>query len=139
MLKYKNLSNPPFRFSFFMYLVALHSFIAGIGLMFLPSDLFTKLGYSAISERFFTVQGGVFHIVMCIGYLMVAFRREKYEGVIYFSVTAKFIATFFLITYSIFIDWIWVVFLSGIFDFLIGLVIILLYKQHIKYLLSGDR
>ncbi|MEN8222715.1 MAG: hypothetical protein ABFR36_05605 [Acidobacteriota bacterium] len=137
MQLFSKLKDPSFRFSFFMWLVALHSFATGLGLIFLPGELFEKLGYSMITERFFTVQGGVFHIVMCIGYLLAAYGRERYEGVVYLSVTAKFFATFFLITYSFVISWILVVFLSGIFDFLMGVIIYILYKQHKKNIHSG--
>jgi len=138
MQMYRKLLHPPFRFSFFMWLVALHSFIAGVGLIFSPPDLFTSLGYNFVTERFFTIQGGVFHVVMCVGYLMAAFRKEKYEGVIYLSIIAKFFATIFLITYSVLIDWVWVVFLSGIFDFFIGVTIILFYKQYRENLTAED-
>ena len=131
----KNLKDSSFRFSLFMWLVAIHSFFTGIGLIFLPAEFFEKLGYSMINERFFTVQGGVFHIVMCIGYLMAAFGKDKYEGVVYLSVIAKLFATIFLLSYSVITAWIWVVFLSGVFDFLMGVMIFLLYKQYKKNIL----
>ena len=127
---FQKLKDSSFRFSFFMWLVAAHSFLTGLGLIFLPSGLFEKLGYNMITERFFTVQGGVFHIVMCIGYLMVAIKREKYEGVVYLAIVAKLFATLFLITYSVVTVWIWVVFLSGIFDLIMGVFMYFLYKQH---------
>ena len=131
---YKKLKESSFRFTFFMWLVALHSFATGLGLVFLPGELFEKLGYSIITERFFAVQGGIFHIVMCIGYLMAAFGKEKFEGVVYLSIIAKLFATFFLLTYSFAVTWILVVFLSGIFDFLMGVIIYCLYKQYKKSL-----
>ncbi len=124
------LKDPSFRFTFFMCLVAMHSFATGLGLVFLPVELFKKLGYSIITERFFAVQGGVFHVVMCIGYLMAAFGKEKFEGVVYLSIVAKLFATFFLLTYSFAVIWILVVFLSGIFDLLMGIIIYFLYKQY---------
>lgn len=128
----KNLKDPSYRFSFFMWLVATHSFFTGIGLIFFPAELFEKLGYSMINERFFAVQGGVFHIVMCVGYLMAAFKKDEYEGVVHLSIIAKLFATLFLLSYSAFVVWIWVVFLSGIFDLLLGVIIFLLYKQYKK-------
>ncbi len=127
---FQKLKDPSFRFSFFMWLVAAHSLSTGLGLIFLPSGLFEKLGYSMITERFFAVQGGVFHIVMCIGYLMAAIKKEKYEGVVHLAIIAKLFATVFLITYSVVTVWIWVVFLSGIFDLLMGVFIYFLYKQY---------
>lgn len=134
---FQKLKDPSFRFSFFMWLVAIHSFSTGIGLIFLPAELFEKFGYNMISERFFAVQGGIFHIVMCIGYLMAAYGREKYEGVVHLSITAKLFATFFLLTYSFFVVWIWVVFLSGIFDLLMGVIIYTLYTKYKKSISLG--
>lgn len=124
------LKDPSFRFSLFMWLVAIHSFSTGLGLIFLPGPLFEKLGYSMISERFFAVQGGVFHIVMCVGYLMAAVGKDRFPGVVYLAVTAKLTATVFLLTYSFAVEWVPVVFLSGIFDFLMGVLIWFLYKQY---------
>ncbi len=137
MLFKAKLKDSSFRFTFFMWLVALHSFATGLGLIFLPGGLFEKLGYNMISERFFAVQGGVFHIVMCIGYMMAAFGKERYEGVVYMSIIAKIFATFFLLTYSFVVTWILVVFLSGIFDLLMGVIIYFLYKQYKNSIQAG--
>ncbi len=131
------LKDSSFRFSLFMWLVASHSLSTGLGLIFLPSELFEKLGYSIITERFFAVQGGVFHIVMCIGYLMAAVKKDKYEGVVYLAIIAKLSATIFLVTYSVLAAWIWVVFFSGIFDLLMGVIMYVLYKQYKKTLSPG--
>ena len=131
------LKDPSYRFSFFMWLVAFHSFSTGLGLILLPAAWFEKLGYHMITERFFAVQGGVFHIVMCVGYLMAASAKERFPGVVYLSVTAKMTATFFLLTYSFFVEWIPVVFASGIFDLLMGIIIYILYKQY-KNTLPGE-
>jgi len=124
------LRDPSFRFSLFLWLVALHSFSTGIGLIFFPASWFEKVGYSLISERFFAVQGGVFHIVMSVGYLMAAKGKDRFPGVVYLSVTAKLMATVFLLTYSFAVEWIPVVFLSGIFDCFMGGGIYLLYGQY---------
>ncbi len=134
---FTKLKDPSFRFTFFMCLVAMHSFATGLGLVFLPGELFEKLGYRMITERFFAVQGGVFHIVMCIGYLMAAFGKEKFEGVVYLSIIAKLFATFFLLTYSFAVTWILLVFISGIFDFFMGVIIYFLYKQYKNSLPAG--
>ncbi len=123
----RKLRDPSYRFSMFMWIVAVHSLTAGLGLIFLPSELFEKLGYSVVSERFFVYQGGVFHIVMCIGYAFAAIGREKYEGIVFLSITAKFSATVFLLMYSFFARWVWVVFFSGIGDFIMAVMIFVLY------------
>jgi len=134
---FQKLKDPSFRFSLFMWLVAAHSFSTGLGLIFLPSELFETLGYNMITERFFAVQGGVFHIVMFIGYSMAAIKKEKYEGVVYLAVIAKLFATIFLVAYSIITAWIWVVFISGIFDLLMGTFMYFLYKQYKKSISTG--
>ncbi|MEN8153959.1 MAG: hypothetical protein ABFR75_08030 [Acidobacteriota bacterium] len=127
LLKY--LKDPGYRFSLLMWLVAIHSFIAGVALIVSSPELFEFFGYKLINERFFNVQGGVFHLVMCVGYSMVALRPSKFEGLVILSISAKFIATFFLLIYSICFDWIFVVFLSGAGDFFMGLAILYFYKK----------
>jgi hypothetical protein len=114
-----------FRFSLLMLLVALHSFLVGAALMFLPVDIFHRLfDYQPITERFFTVQAGVFHVVLGIGYCLAAVKLERFPGLIILSITAKFIATIFLLTYSIFSAFIPVAFLSGIGDGLMGMAML---------------
>ena len=127
LLKY--LKDPGSRFSLVMWLISIHSFIVGVALIASSPELLELFGYKLINERFFSVQGGVFHIVMCVGYSMAAINPLRFDGIIFLSIFAKFMATAFLIIYSIFCDWILVVFLSGIGDFLIGLAIFYFYKK----------
>ena len=125
----KLLKEPLSLFSIFMYGVMIHSLIVGLLLIFSPSLLFEFFGYKRISEHFFHVQGGVFHIVMSIGYMIAAWKPNKYEGVIFLSIAAKFTAVLFLIIYSFVIDFISIVFLSGIGDLIMGIFILILYKR----------
>jgi hypothetical protein len=112
-----------------MWLVALHSFVVGLALMFMPKEFFNLyFDYQPISERFFSVQAGVFHIVLSIGYALTAIDWKRYEGIVILSLTAKFIATLFLFSYSILITWIPIVFVSGVGDLLMGLVILWTYR-----------
>lgn len=114
--------------SLFLWLVAVHSFLVGIGLILLPSSLLEFFGYGVCAERFFPSQGGVFHIAMAVGYAMAAYNSKRYECLILFSIIVKFIATIFLLIYFVFFSSIWLVILSGISDFLMGLIILILYR-----------
>ncbi|MCU0343984.1 MAG: hypothetical protein MUF28_09195 [Ignavibacterium sp.] len=113
----------------FLWLVALHSFFVGIGLIVLPASVFEFLGYKTTFDRFFSTQGGVFHIVMAVGYAMAGYDKKRFECLIIFSIIVKFIATVFLIMYFIMISQQLLIILSGISDFLMGLIIIFLYRK----------
>lgn len=114
--------------SIFLWLVTIHSFFVGVGLILLPDSFLDFFGYNECTERFFPSQGGVFHIAMAVGYAMAAYNLKRYECLIIFSIVVKFMATIFLFTYFIFVSSIWLVLLSGISDFLMGSIILLLYR-----------
>ncbi len=113
--------------SIFLWLVAAHSFLVGVGLIILPDSLINFFGFNKCTERFFPSQGGVFHIAMAVGYAMAAFDLRKYECLIIFSIIVKFLATVFLFIYFLFVSSIWLVIFSGVSDFLMGLIILILY------------
>jgi hypothetical protein len=106
-----------------LYLVALHSFLVGLMLIFMPMSVFSFFGFDIIN-RFFPSQGGVFHFVMCVAYILGVIWIDKCSGFIIFSITAKFIATVYLLTYYFFINDIWMVLLSGLVDFIMGIAIL---------------
>lgn len=118
--------------SVFLWLVAIHSFLVGIGLIVLPSSFFELLGFTKTFDRFFSTQGGVFHIAMSVGYAIAAYDKIKFRQIILFSIIVKFIATAFLITYFLFITSQWLIILSGISDFLMGIIIHYLYQLLLK-------
>ncbi|HSL90171.1 MAG TPA: hypothetical protein VK870_12775 [Ignavibacteriaceae bacterium] len=118
--------------SVFLWLVAIHSFLVGIGLIVLPSSYFELLGFTKTFDRFFPTQGGVFHIAMSVGYAIAAYDKIKFRQIILFSIIVKFIATVFLITYFLFITSQWLVILSGISDLLMGVSILYLYRVLVK-------
>jgi hypothetical protein len=118
--------------SVFLWLVAIHSFLVGIGLIILPSSAFEFLGFDPTFDRFFSTQGGVFHIAMSVGYAMAGYDKIKNERLIVFTIIVKFIATIFLITYFVFISSHWMIILSGISDLLMGVIVMYLYKALIK-------
>ena len=113
----------------FLYLVALHSFAVALALMFAPSELMAFFGYSAITEPFFKVQAGVFHIVMVVAYLFAANDPLRNKTMITYSITIKFIATLFLLLYFIFVAPVIIIILSGAGDFLMGLILLYLYRN----------
>ena len=118
---------------YFLYLVALHSFIVALALMFSPSWLLEEFGYSAINEPFFKVQAGVFHIVMVTAYLFAASDPLSHKIMIIYSITIKLIATLFLFIYFLIIDPVIVILLSGFGDFAMGLILYYLYRRIFVY------
>lgn len=106
-----------------LWLVAIHSFLVGVSLIITPSNVFEYLGYNLCTERFFPTQGGVFHIVMAIGYAMGAIKSASSDELILFSIIVKFCATLFLIIYFIFVKQTWVILFSGIVDCIMGIII----------------
>jgi hypothetical protein len=122
----KFLSDPRSRLSVFLWLVALHSTVVGILLVVLPADVMPLFGYAPLGEAFFKSQGGVFHFVMVVAYVLAARDPLKNQVLVEFSAVAKFIGTVFLVTYFLAVDRVWVVLLSGAGDFVMGVVIVVL-------------
>lgn len=116
-------------FSVFLLIVAIHSILVGIGLIVLPASAFEFLGFQKTFDRFFSTQGGVFHIVMAVGYAMAAYDLKRFECLIIFSIIIKFIATVFLIVYFLTKSSQLLIIFSGISDFIMGLVILFLYSK----------
>jgi hypothetical protein len=108
----------------FLVLVALHSFLVGMGLIFIPLDLYEFFGFKGYYGSFFKIQGGVFHIVMCGAYVPAALNPVRNRIMIRFAIFAKFIATVFLVGYALFVEMVWMVLASGIFDFLMGMILV---------------
>ena len=108
----------------FLILVAIHSFCVGLGMILIPLDYFDLFGFFGYSGHFFKIQAGVFHIVMCGAYVLAAHEPVRNQIMIRFAIFAKMMATVFLVSYALFIDMVWMVMASGIFDFLMGLVLI---------------
>lgn len=120
------------RLMMILALVAVHSFCVGIGLIIRPAELMRMFGFGLCYERFFPTQGGVFHIVMAIGYIMAAVDVDKYRCLAIFSIVVKLLATVFLLTYFLFMEPIWLVLASGIGDGLMGLLIYLSLRSYLN-------
>jgi hypothetical protein len=91
-----------------------------------------KFGLAHYIEGFFPVQGGVFHIVMGIAYIMAGIGIEKFRGLVTLTILAKFMATVFLLTYFIAIKQAWVILASGIGDFLMGVLVLWAFLSYRK-------
>jgi hypothetical protein len=114
-----------------LWLIAIHSFCFGISLIVLPISVIEFFGFQ-LSEKFFAVQGGVFHIVVSLAYVMAALDLEHSKKLIILSCTAKFMATLFLLSYYFFVNHIFMVIFSGIADFLMGLAILITFLLYQK-------
>lgn len=115
-----------------LYLISLHSFCVGLALIILPLSTLEYFGYEGYAGNFFRAQGGIFHIVMSIIYIVAARDVDKNRILIYLTLTAKFIATIFLLGYYFIFEQIWMVLVSGIGDFLMGICVLLLWSAYMK-------
>ena len=113
----------------FLWLVAIHSFCVGLGLMVIPLEHYDLFGFEDYQGDFFKIQAGLFHLVMVIAYVFAALDPVKYRVMILYSIIAKFAATLFLISYSIFGEPVWMVIVSGIADFIMGLILLAFYRK----------
>ncbi|MGC8723956.1 MAG: hypothetical protein ACP5VF_08800 [Acidobacteriota bacterium] len=103
-------------------LIALHSAAVGLFLVAAPEWSATTLGgWSQVAPIFFPRQAGVFHLVLAAGYLIEYFQ---YRGIT-LLVTAKCIATLFLLASTLAGGVPWIVSASGLGDGLMGISVIL--------------
>lgn len=123
---------PRILLSVLLYLIALHSFCVGLALIVLPLPVLEYFGFEGYAGSFFKAQGGIFHVVMSIIYFIAARDVDKNRILIYLTLTAKFIATIFLLGYYFIFEPVWMVLLSGIGDFLMGLCVLLLWRWYQK-------
>jgi hypothetical protein len=129
----KSLFNHPDKLlSTVLGLVAIHSLAMGLTLIAQPAVLMAFAGFSPDYEHFFPAQGGVFHLLMFVVYLMGATHIEKYYYFIVFSIFVKAVATFFLTIYCFAAEFKWIVFLSGIADGVMGLMIFLTLQYYLR-------
>jgi len=112
--------NYPKLFTWWMGLVAAHSFCIGLGLIFLPAGEITRLGFTGCTERFFPFQGGVFHLLMSAAYWLAGTAPERFAGLVRFSILVKFTAFVLLLVYYFAVDQILMVLLSALVDGVLG-------------------
>jgi hypothetical protein len=117
------LNHPDKLLSTVLVLVAIHTLAFGITLIAQPAVLMNFAGFNPDCDHFFPAQGGVFHLLMFVVYLMGATHIEKYYYFIVFSIFVKAVATLFLTIYCFAAEFKWMIFLSGISDGVMGLMI----------------
>ena len=104
-----------------VFLVALHSFLIGLMLIFATARILGFAGWEEVPRLFFPRQSGVFHIILAVGYWW-EYRRH---GTIGLMLMAKAVAVVFLLIMS---PWkeAWSVPFSGVFDglMLVGMAFI---------------
>ena len=116
-----------------LVLIAIHSLAFGLTLIAQPTVLMEFVGFNPICDHFFPAQGGVFHLIMFVVYIMGATQIEKYHCFIVLSIFIKAVATFFLIIYCFAAEFKWIIFLSGIVDGVMGLMIFLAYQHYLHF------
>jgi hypothetical protein len=117
--------------SIVLYLVALHSISIGSGLIFMPLSYLSFFGFEQVCEKFFPVQGGIFHVVMGIGYYLAGKDPVKNQSLVIFSIIAKSLATVFLFIYYFTVKTNWMILISACGDGLMGFVIFYMYQYHV--------
>ena len=124
-----NLEKPESQLKVFLWLIALHSFSVGIGLILFPPNYLEIFGFHNYAYSFFQAQGGVFHIVMSVAYIMAIKYMYKSPGLIVFSISAKSMATIFLLVYFIFVESSWMIIMSAFGDAVMASILFLLYRR----------
>ncbi len=124
--------------SVILWLTALHSFLVGLLLILLPTSAIVYFGFESYEHNFFRVQGGVFHIVMAMFYIAAATDVNKHILLIKLIIVTKFFAAIFLISYYAIISHVLIILISGIGDFLIGFVIMILFLSIKKRRRDGE-
>ena len=125
-------------FQLLLYLIALHSFCVGIALIVLPFSVLSWFGFTIDPYRFFSTQGGVFHVVMSIGYLLAAKNPLAEKSLIIFIILAKWIAFLFLGFYFLFSEMVPVIAISAVSDGLMGLMVMMFFLALFTEEKTGD-
>lgn len=123
-------NDPMLRLSIVLWLMAVHSFLVGVGLIIQVPKVMELFGFQPCHEHFFPAQGGVFHVVMAVGYALAAYDSVRYRCLVLFSIFVKVAASLFLISYFVFVDGILMILISGIGD---GVLCLMLYLSFISY------
>ena len=105
-------------------LIALHSIIVGVMLLFFAEWAVDFAGWSGADPVFFIWQAGAFHFVLATGYL-VEYSRTKTISLLLIAKTTAFV---FLIGGSLLADTPWSVWFSGLADGAMALTAFLVHR-----------
>lgn len=130
---FKNL--PLFRIV--LLLIAIHSFSVGVSLIILPFEILSWFGLTVDPYRFFSTQGGVFHIVMSLAYLLAARDPMGERSLLIFIISAKWMAFFFLMLYFLFAEMVPTIALSAVGDGAMGVIVFVFFLE--LYAGDGDK
>jgi hypothetical protein len=126
----KSVSGAGGRLRFLLWILASHSLFIGVCLILLPESAMNFFGLESYGEKFFPVQGGVFHIVLGSCYALAAVGIDRFNGLVLFTILAKFIATIFLFTYYFSVKQAWVILISGMGDGIMGATVLLAFLSY---------
>jgi hypothetical protein len=134
ILKNSVFNNTDILLSTILCLIAVHSIATGLTLIIQPTVLMEWSGFGSEHERFFPAQGGVFHLLMAVIYVMGALNSKKYHYLIIFSMSVKVVATTFLLIYCFMVEFKWIILIFGLVDGVMGAVIFiaLAYSLHFQ-------
>ncbi len=105
-------------------LIALHSIIVGVMLLFFAEWAIDFAGWSGAEPIFFIWQAGAFHFVLAAGYL-VEYSRTKTISLLLIAKTTAFV---FLIGGSLLAETPWSVWFSGVADGAMALTAFLVHR-----------
>ncbi len=126
-----NTANRRLLLQWILWLIAIHSICFGFILIVFPPLWIEYFGFQ-LREKFFADQGGVFHLIISLAYIMAALSPETSKKLIILSCVTKFTASVFLFSYFLFDRPIIMVLLSGVADLMMGLAILASYRFYIK-------
>lgn len=104
-------------------LMALHSFLTGVGLLAQPDFLLRWGGWGEVRQAFFPAQGGVFHMLMAVLYVKALRPGSARTVLLRFIILVKAVAALFLLTYYVAVESIWLVALSGVGDGVMAMMV----------------
>ena len=107
-------------------LISVHSLAVGVSLLFFPQWSAALGGWGEVEHTFFPRQGGVFHLVVAIGYLHEYLRHRGVS----LMIIAKSMAVLFLIVMTLVdADGAWAVPASALGDGLMALTVALVHRS----------
>lgn len=109
----------------FVVLVAAHSFAIGLALLAIPEWGARFGGFERLDPLFFARQGGAFHVVVAIGYLVEHLRHRTMTLLL----LAKCLAVAFLVTSTVTSQVPWVVPMSAAVDGLMAVAALLIRRR----------
>jgi len=111
-----------------IFLIALHSIIVGVMLLFFPEWAVRFAGWSGADPIFFIRQAGAFHFVLATGYL-VEYSRSRTIPLLLIAKTTAFV---FLVGGAMFTQTPWAVWFSGVADGAMALTAFLVHRAVVK-------